>query len=1087
MLTFMEVEVENVTCIQRTRHVQQNWKLVGPVDETHELVKEIGPMRNYFRLALQAVVMVFALVVFLAVPSYAQETRGDISGRVTDQQDHVVPGATVTATNKGTGAARTATTNDAGEYTINALPAGRYDLTVQAPNFNRALAQDFELNVGANVTQNFQLKAGDVTATVQVTSEGNLIETTTSELGKNITPAEVQNLPLLNRTFANLSIIAPEARPVGTFDPTKTHVGSVSFSGGDGRQVDVNVDGGDNKDNVVGSMLQNFAYESIQEFQVLQHRWTAEAGRSVGGVVNVISKSGSNDFHGSGFFNFRNQSLRAKDFFEKQTTGSKPSYDREEFGGSFGGRIIKDKLFFFGAAERFRERQNLLVNPTLLPQIAAIPGVTASPTIPLPYNDTMLTIKIDHTISDKQTMFYRYAFQKNDSPNDQFDPTLPADLEGGNTNTNKLTSFVVNHTYTFSPRMLNQFSFQYQTFENNILGVTTDPNLVFPSVQSGANVNVPQQTKEKKFQFRDDISILKGNHGMKFGVNYIHTKLDGFFFFGANGYQLLFFDDPLVIQNNTNGLYPQGFATPGAIQELFFNTGAGDTGQPPFHQLAFYFQDDYKVTPRLTLNLGLRWDANIKILVDQTNNRTIQILRQLNNQRAQAITGDPALISKTTSGYNEFQPRLGFAWDVKGTGETVIRGGYGIFYDQIFQNLTLFAKQQANPTIYQTVLDLVNSSVGVGQLATFRFGVDPLPAPGVVNNTQLEFGGFGRINDPTLQDPYVQKWSIGVETKIGQNYVFSSDYVHTLGLHENRVQNINPRIRLTCPAGSAVTVTCPRGGTTRFFDQALVAAGLGAGRIEQTNMFTSTNRSRYDSWTSTLKRRTRHTLFSASYILSNSQGWGGQPTASYSGNGIAITPENQFRPGEFGPTRIDERHRVVASGLFDLPYGFQISPIVQFASARPYSLNSGVDLDGDGRSTVDRVCSGYDARTLVQGIANGAVPAAATAFGCTQSGVNGQRTGFIINGTTLEERSGRFFNIDTRVTKTFPIGEKVKVKAYINFFNIFNRENLAFGDRLGLSPLSSTTFAQPISLYGPGFGPPVGLPFTIQLGGRVEF
>ena len=164
------------------------------------------------------------------------------------------------------------------------------------------------------------MEPGEVTATVQVTADSLAIETTTSDLGKSITPAEVQNLPLLNRTFASLSVIAPEARPVGNFDPTKTHVGSVSFNGGDGRQVDVNVDGGDNKDNVVGSMLQNFAYESIQEFQVLQHRWTAESGRSVGGVVNVISKSGTNEFHGSGFFNFRNQSLRGRDFFEKQTT-----------------------------------------------------------------------------------------------------------------------------------------------------------------------------------------------------------------------------------------------------------------------------------------------------------------------------------------------------------------------------------------------------------------------------------------------------------------------------------------------------------------------------------------------------------------------------------------------------------------------------------------------------------------------------------------------------------------------------------------------------------------------------------------------
>jgi hypothetical protein len=1056
------------------------------------------------RLYRQALTIIFASTVLFVLPSQAQVTTGDITGRVTDEQGRVVPGATVTATSKGTGAARTATANDVGEYTITQLPPGRYDLSVEAKNFSKAVAQDFELNLGAKVTQNFELKPGEVTATVQVTAGGLAVETTSSELSKSITPAEFQNLPLLNRTFSSLSLIAPEARPVGTFDPTKTHVGNVAFSGGDGRQVDVNVDGGDNKDNVVGSLLQNFAYESIQEFQVLMHAWTAESGRSVGGVVNVISKSGTNDLHGSGFFNFRNQSLRAKDFFEKQTTDPKPKYNREEYGGSVGGRMVKDKMFFFGALERFRERQNLLVNPALLPEIAAIPGVTASPTIPLPYNDTLLTIKVDQHYSSRQTLLYRFSYQKNDSPNDQFDGGQPADLTGGNLNNNRLYDIVGSDTYTLSPTKLNVFSFHYQDFKNEILGVTTNPNIVFPSVQTGANVNVPQQTIERKFQFRDDFSLLKGKHATKFGVNYIRTELNGFFFFGANGYQIFFFDNPLAIRSNLNtpncptvpanqGCYPQGFATPGAVREITFNTGAGDTSQPPFHQLALYFQDDYKVTPRFTLNLGLRWDANIKMLIDQTNNRTIKLLSLLNNERARAITGDANRLSNTTASYKEFQPRVGFAWDVRGTGQTVIRGGYGIFYDQVFQNLTLFAKQQSNPTIYQTVLDLVNDSVGVGQLAGFRFGVDPLPVSSAsFLTTNLESGGFGRINDPLLKDPYVQKWSLGVETKLGQNYILSSDIVHTLGLHENRVANINPRIRNICdasfPGSNPASPLCVRGSNTRFFDKAFVDAGLVAGRLEQINMFTSTNRSRYDSWVTTLRRRTRHTLLSASYVLSKSQAWGGQPTASYSGNGIAITLENQFRPEEFGPTRIDERHRVVASGLFDFPHGFQLAPIVQFATARPYSPLAGIDIDGDGRVTVDRICDGVNPLSLLQAqVAGQQVPAAATAVGCTQTKVNGQRVGFVVKNGQVEERSGRFFNVDLRAQKTFSLSETVKVRGYVNFFNLLNRENLSFGGRLGLSTLSSSLFLQPVALYGPGFGPPVGLPFTVQLGARVEF
>lgn len=1063
-------------------------------------------MKRYSRILMRRILSIL-VVLSLTCPVFAQVSTGDVTGRVLDAQGGAVADATVTARNTATGLTRTTKTNEAGEYTITQLPPGTYEITVEAAGFSRALQKDFDVNVGTKPTLNFDLKPGGVTETIEVEGGAPLIETTRSEIGGVVTPVEVQNLPLLNRTFANLSTILPEARPIGSFDPTKTRVGNIAFSGGDGRQLDVNVDGGDDKDNVVGSLLQNFAYESIQEFQVLQHRWTAESGRAVGGVVNVVTKSGSNELHGSGFFNYRNQRLRKLDFFERrdkedrERTGAqlppglndKPDFNRQEFGGSLGGPIIKDKLFFFGAYERFRERQNLFIPADLVAQIAAIPGVTATPLIPIPYNDHLLTAKIDHRIGVSQSMFYRYAFQKNDSPNDQIDPGLPSDLTGGNTNDNKLHSFVINHTYTISPTKLNVFTFHFQNFVNQILAVTDQPNITFPSVQTGSNVNVPQRTSVRKYQFRDDFSLQAGAHSMKFGTNYINTNLGGFFLFGANGHQVFFFDDPLTILSDT-ATYPQGFATPGAVQEITFSTGNGDTSQPRVHQLAFYFQDDYKISPRLTLNLGLRWDANINLLVDQTNNRTMRILEQLDHPRAQAIAGDADKLRRTTPSWKEFQPRIGFAWDPLGDGEAVIRGGYGIFYDQLFQNLTLFSTQQTNPTIYQTVLDLVNTEVGVGDLADFRFGVDPLPTPANPNNTELEFGGFGRINDPDLRDPYVQKFSIGVQKTIGRNYVLSSDYVHTLGIHENRVQNINPLIRSVCdpdfPGSTPNSPECVRGAATRFFDRAFEEAGLGAGRLGQINMFTSTNRSMFDSWTTSFQGRARGTIFKISYVLSSSRAWGGQPTASYGGNGIAITPEQQFRPEEFGPTRIDERHRIVASGVFDIPWGIQLSPIVQFATARPYSLNTGVDVDGDGRSTVDRICEGTDPAAIFAARGNAAAIGALNPVGCTQVKVNSVRKGFIVdeNGRVVDTRTGRYFNVDLRVTRVFGVGESIKIKPYAEFYNLFDVDNLAYADRLGLSvATSASTFRQPVTLYGPGFGPPVGRPLTVQLGFRVDF
>ncbi len=1059
-------------------------------------------MNPFFKVLLRGCTAMLALIFFLATGANAQVTTANITGRVLDQNGASVPNATVTVRHTGTGQTRTIQTNEEGNFAVSELTPGAYEVTVEAPNFSKALVKGLELNIGVTRTLNFDLKTGQITETVEVASGLNQIETTRSELGGVVTPLEVENLPLLNRTFAALSVIMPEARPVGNFDPTKTRVGNVAFNGGDGRQVDVNVDGGNNKDNVVGSLLQNFAYESIQEFQVLQHRWTAESGRSVGGVVNVISKSGTNEFHGSLFSNFRDEALRAFDFFEDQRratdpTFEKPSFSRQEIGGSFGGPIKKDTLFFFGALERFRERQVNALSAVAAVQLPAIPGIGTVGAIPTPYDDWLLTVKVDHRLNDDQTMFHRYSYQKNNSPNDQIGVPATADITGGNTNDNKLHSFITNHTWTISPTMLNQWSFHYQSFDNAILGVTDTPNIVFPSVQTGRNANVPQATIEKKYQLRDDFSVTKGNHSLKMGVNHIFTKLDGFFFFGAQGHQVTFFADPLTIRNNTNGLYPQGFATPGAVRQITFSDGRGDHRQQ-FHQLAFYMQDDYKIRPNLTFNLGLRWDANIGNLPRQDGNRTIQLLQRLNHPLARAITGDPEKLRRTTPNWKEFQPRVGFAYDPTGNGKTVIRGGYGIFFDQLFQNLTLFSLTQSNPELFQTALTLVNTAVGVGQLSTFRFGVDPLPQPPAgFSFSDLAFGGFGRINDPDASEPYVQKFSIGFETSIGKGTTLSSDFVHTLGVHEPRVQVINPRIRQICdpnfPGSTPTSTLCVRGANTRLLDRAFVDAGFpimgNSARVEQINMIGTTNRSLFDSWTTTLRRRTRNVTFSASYVLGNARSWGGQPVASYSGNGVAITPDNQFKPEEFGPSRIDERHRIVASGVFSVPYGFQFMPIVQLASARPYSLNLGLDIDGDGLATNDRICEGTSPAAVFAARGNTTALAALNPLGCRQVQVNSIREGFITSGgNVIETRSGRFFNVDLRAQKGFRLGERFNIKAYADFYNLFNTENLSFSNRLGNTAATSAgLYQQPNSLYGPGFGPPVGRPLTVQLGARLDF
>lgn len=1015
-------------------------------------------------------------------------------------------GATVTATHTGTGQTRTAVSDDNGTFRIPNLQPGRYDVSTEAANFSKTVLKGIELNVGVDFTPTVELKPGQISEVVEVTGEAALVQTSRSDIDTTVSPKEIENLPLINRTFAGLTVIAPEARPVANFDPTKTRTGTIAFNGGDGRQVNVNVDGGDNKDNVVGSLLQNFSYESIQEFQVVQHKWSADQGRSVGGVVNVITKSGTNEFHGSAFFNYRGEETRATHRFDPLS--GKPYFARQEFGGSVGGPIIRDKTFFFAAYERFRERQNVAVPDSIADDIQFIPGNQFVPLIAQPYDDTLFSTKIDHHFSENQTFFGRFAYQGIDSPNDQVSNPAATDLSGGNTATTKNYSFVGNHTSTFSPTLLNQFIFHFQDFNNEILpnedGVGLQ--LAFPGMSIGQNGNTPQATLERKYQFRDDVSWVKGDHSMKFGVNYIYTKLDGYFFFGVQGYQITFGQTPQAIMAGG------GFNRPGLVTTIAYSDGAASHLQQ-IDQLAFYYQDDWKITPRFTLNLGLRWDANFGNLPRQDQNRTMLILKDVNHPLANALTDDQDKLRRTTPSFTEFQPRIGFAWDPKGEGKTVIRGGYGIYYDQLFQNLTLFSQTQSEPQIFQTAINITGADPF---LATYIYGVTPLPQPPAnFNFSNLVQGSFGRINDPNAEEPYVQKFQIGFQHEFNSRMSITSDYVHTLGLHEPRYLNVNPQIQGLCnpafPGALAVgdptrATRCPRGTATRLLDEAFIASGFPlvningvlTPRLNQINMFATNNRSTFDSWATTFKYRTPKVLLNASYVLASSRAWGGQPTASYSGNGIAITPENQFKEGEFGPTRLDERNRIVVSGVFSLPWDVQLSSILQYGSPRPFSANRGADLDGDGLTTIDRLCAGVDPLAMLQFalVNNTAAITAANPLGCTQAPVNSLRSGYDVQGgSVIGEITNRFFNVDVRASKTFTFGERYRLQGFVDFYNILNTENIAIGapsgaiqSRLGLTGVNSpSTFLQPGALWGPGFGPPVGRPFTATFGARFTF
>src|SRR5229473_1251235 len=363
------------------------------------------PAETKFGKASLTILLLGLGLLLVSSPLFAQVTAsGALSGTVVDKNGAVIKGATVTATNKSSGQARTAATNDSGEYKIDLLPAGRYDVKVNASGFADATSENVELLVGQTSGLNFTLNPGGVTGTVTVTSgETELLSKDKTDISLNITPRDVQDLPLNGRDLGNLAYLAPGAKPVDSYDPTKNRISIFGINGSSGRNVNVTVNGIDNKDNTVGGPVMQFPLEAIQEFVISTQRFSAVNGRSEGAAVNVVTKSGGNEYHGSGFYFLRDKKLNASEVSPGSTVKSKPPFNRKQWGGSIGGPLhlprfgeggpthykTGRKTFFFFALERQNEATSIPVASDAFAELMLAQGLGAQPVavIPTPYKD----------------------------------------------------------------------------------------------------------------------------------------------------------------------------------------------------------------------------------------------------------------------------------------------------------------------------------------------------------------------------------------------------------------------------------------------------------------------------------------------------------------------------------------------------------------------------------------------------------------------------------------------------------------------------------------------------------------------------
>jgi Carboxypeptidase regulatory-like domain/TonB-dependent Receptor Plug Domain/TonB dependent receptor len=999
-----------------------------------------------------------ALFLFLAGSAFVfAQATASITGRVVDPADAVVPNATVTVTNLATSVSRDAVTNAEGLYTVPALTPGNYGVKVQIQGFDTAQRNNVVLETGATLSVDFKMQVGTVQQTVEVGATAALVETTQSIGTSTIQQAEVDELPMVNRSLSSLMTLMPGAREVATAQASRN---AVSVAGGVGLNFNTLVDGLDNTENHNGGTMMTFSLEGIQEFRTLTTGASAEYGRDVAQVL-LTTKSGTNQIHGSGFGYYRNQDFERTDYFSDPAHGGlgKPPLTHEQYGGSVGGPIIKDKLFFFGSLERTQQTFSIPISSAIQAQFQDLlflnnavgyshNYIVAESSDSTPQTDLLAEGKINYNLNAKNFMFLRYSSETGVAhyqASSQNTTALLAPFTYQNSNTQKLFAAALGETFVINPTTVNQFNagwseYSHDTHYNTCpqsfptLGVNSclGDYLSFTNgVSTSFLGSFPDYTNwEHKWNFRDDVSKQMGRHALKFGVNYNYIPMFG-------GLLAVFGPGTISFNKSPSQILalPQGFQTPGIVAQISEWSGVnGDYSTPTSWQFAAFAQDDFKLTPRVTLNLGLRYDVSnlgFDSKADQALNPTYQILKAI---------GSPYGALPPIPNEKNFQPRLGVAWDVGGNGKNVVRVSFGLFYLQQLKiaNYNQDVLQKPNP--------FVDSITGFAQLTTFVFGVTPLP-PIIAAPTGFSPGNSstGYWYDPfNMKDGATQQYHAGWSHVFGDNKdVLSVDYTYILLRHGLRGIDINPLINGVRVLSAA---------TQRVYGDPKLLGPVVLDSSQQRAVYSETA-AHFEH------RFSARSAFQLNYILSWSNGSEGSGDGGLSlGAGVAggLFPQIPSATGglisapwEYGPTAVDERNRITATGIFNLPFKIELAPSLTWATARPYTLITGLNPDGAGTLRV--------------------------------VGANGNPIGI---GT---QRGSALFDVNARVTRIFPFGKdgRYKVAAFAELYNITDRAN--FGNVYG-GTVGSSTFEKPTGYLG-GSGATSNIPvsFQVQFGGRFSF
>jgi Carboxypeptidase regulatory-like domain/TonB dependent receptor len=864
--------------------------------------------RDLYSFPARRLIFCAFLSVVSGVTAYAQEFRGGLSGRVQDSSGARVVAAKIEIQAPESSVQRETRTDSEGNFRLVDLPAGRYQLTVNAKGFAPATSE-VAVQVGSTRDLLVTLRTPTVRESVAVSGEASSItmqplDTTSAVHQSVISSHDLRELPLANRSFANIAYLAPGTQPIEPSDPTKARITAVGTGGSSGLNNENSVDGGDNSDDYIGGFLQNFSPDAIEEFAFRTAQEDADTGHTTAGSVVISTKRGSNAWHGLFGFYDRTAALNARLPIDNPEPNPKQPFSRENYIFNAGGPIKKDKLWVFGSLEYVRERASIAYSNESQLQfnalgelaragyIPGVPDITVPPYVVTPFNDYLGDLRFDWSQSRHSQWFLRGASDRYKTKNDLVQQaTLPST---GATTRSLYWNFAVNNQFEFSTSWLGSFTFDasllHRTVDRNqYYGFALDfPFTVTPSVITGQDTfgdntfvtpitAFPVLRNQQKYQFRYDLSHVTGRHSWKFGANFIHEPvLDGVLasnaetviaytenpdFYAANPSAFAF--TPTYLANpdacNANQRDPNTLCT-------FTPAGDGSFAQN-VQRLGLYAEDIWRITSHLTLNYGLRWDTTYGLF--DASGRS-----QSANVALQGIAY-PQYAGVPHDYREQFGPRIGLIYSPGTTQKTVLRAGFGIFYNDLAQNGWVQALQ-------------------------------------AVNNGNANLNSTAAIIDPNYHSPYAIHVTAGVEHAFDQDWMGSLDYTHETGMHGYR--------RYDYP---------------------------------DVSVFRSDNRSVYDGLTLRVQGNVSKVFsMTAHYTLSKAQTWGCQLGELFDYVNGVCDPSNAFGPGDYGPSGEDARHRFVLAGTYHAPLGLELSTLSQVESARPFTMTN---ADGSARAVINGV------------------------------------------------------------------------------------------------------------------------------------